>query len=444
MALPIDPDSETSTPDHVPLDSRDILIVDDTVNNIRLIAEMLSLAGYSVRKAISGPMALTAVEANPPDLILLDITMPDMDGYEVCSRLKVDAKTRDIPIIFLSALDAAFDKVRALQLGGADYITKPFLKEEVLIRIENQLRLRQFKQDLETRNQDLENTLYQLKATQMELVQREKMLGLSQLISGIAHEVNNPISFIAGNLEPAEQYFETLVTLLDLYRQHYPDPEGEIKSAIATADLDFIVADFASLLKSIHSGTVRICDIVQALQTFSHQGESDTKTINLHATLDSILVLLQTRLRGQGNRPAIAVQCHYSDIPAVTCDAKLIGQVFMHLLNNAIDAIDALGKEDSGTSETASSPTLSIYTSVTDNQSVSVTIQDTGIGIAKPLHSRIYEPFFTTKSVGNGTGLGLAISYQIVVEKHKGSLSFESTPHQGSKFTVQLPIKFQG
>lgn len=422
----------------------DILIVDDTINNVRLLSDMLSQAGFAVRKAISGPMALTAIEANPPDLILLDINMPMMNGYEVCDRLKKNPVTQDVPIIFLSALDTPADKVKAFRIGGVDYITKPFQTEEVIARIYHQLTLRRLRTELETKNRDLEQALSQIKAVQAELIQKEKMLGLSQLMAGIAHEINNPISFIAGNLEPAEQYFSDVLNILELYRQRYPDPGGDIQAAIAAADLDFIAADFPQLLKSMQTGTVRICEIIQALQTFSHQGQSAIKTIDLHSILDSILVLLQPRLRGQGGRPSIQVHCQYHPIPPVTCEAKLISQALLHLLDNAIDAIElrwADSAEGEGTEDRSppSPPAIWITTAAIDQAMAAVSIRDNGIGISPDIQPRIYEPFFTTKPVGQGNGLGLSTTYQIVVSQHRGKLWFTSTPQSGSEFVLQIP-----
>ena len=427
------------------LASTDILIVDDTINNVRLLSEMLSQAGFSVRKAINGQMALMAVRSSIPDLILLDINMPSMNGYEVCDQLKQDPDTRHIPIIFLSALDRTADQVKAFELGGSDYITKPFHAEEVITRIQHQLTLSQLKSELEDKNQTLEATLMQLKATQSELIQKQKMLGLSQLIAGIAHEINNPVSFIAGNLEPAQDYFSRLLMVIELYRARYPQPDEDIAAAIAAADLDFIISDFPQLLQSMATGTRRICDIVKALQTFSHQGESPIKAIDLHATLDSILLLLQPRLRGQGSRPSIEVRCDYGSLPLVTCDGKLIGQAMLNLLENAIEAIDGLWEGNQPTLDPMHAPRqepmITITTTAIAANRIAITIRDNGIGIAEEIKPRIYEPFFSTKPIGQGNGLGLSTSYQIVVSKHGGSLSFTSSPPVGSEFVIQLPTQ---
>ncbi|NER82467.1 MAG: hybrid sensor histidine kinase/response regulator [Leptolyngbya sp. SIO1D8] len=429
------------------IETSDILIVDDTINNLRLLSSILSQSGFSVRKAINGRMALNAIHACKPDLVLLDISMPDMDGYEVCQHLKQDPQTQEIPVIFLSASDMPGDKVKAFGLGGTDYITKPFHSEEVVARIQNQLLLSQLRSELKTKNHDLEKALSQLKTAQVELVQKEKMLGLSQLIAGIAHEINNPISFIAGNLGPARQYFLDLVNIINLYRQRYPDPGEEIDTAIQSKELDFITHDFSNVMKSMERGTKRICEIVQALQTFSHHGESTIKTVNLHTTLGSILTLLKPRLRGQGSRPSIYVCYNYDNLPLVTCDAKLISQAILHLLDNAIDAIDTLWenrqKTRDITNDSRQEPEIVISTEVPQADLISISIRDNGIGISDEIKSRIYDPFFTTKSIGSGKGLGLSISYQIIVGKHKGHLFFKSHPFQGSEFTLQIPTEME-
>ncbi len=438
--------------------THDILIVDDTINNVKLLSDMLSQAGFSVRKAISGSMALTAVQANKPDLVLLDINMPEMNGYEVCRRLKQSSETHEIPVVFLSASDMTADKVKAFDTGGADYITKPFHSEEVIARIQRQLLLSRLKLELKAKNQELESTLTQLQKTQVELVQKQKMLGLSQLIAGMSHEFNNPLSFIVGNLKPAQQYFSDLAHVLNLYRQRYPEPGAEIEAAIADLELEFITADFINMMQSIETGTSRIRNIVQALQIFSLQGESGLKTIQLHATLDSLLVLLRSRLRDQEPRPSIQVRCDYDhNFPAVTCDAGLISQALLHLLDNAIDAIDirwaklsasireATAREATATAPavnpTPEMPEIVITTSVPNPGWVALAIRDNGIGIAEEIQSRIYDPFFTTKAIGQGNGLGLSMSYQIIVNQHGGHLTFTSTPGVGSTFTLQIPTE---
>ncbi len=421
----------------------DILIVDDTLDNIHLLATILSKAGHTVRKAITGQMALTATQAVPPDLILLDINMPKMNGYEVCKQLKQNPQTAGIPVIFLSALDGALDKVQGFEAGGVDYITKPFQAEEVLARIQHQLTICQLQAQLATRNMELENALEALKLTQAQLIQKGKMMGLGQLIAGIAHELNNPIGFIYGNLAPARRYFNELMQLLSLYRQTYPDPPPALQAALDEADLDFLVLDFEKLMSSMQTGVERVRSIVMSLKIFSHLGESDVKSIDLHTSLDSVVLLLKHRLRAQGQRPDIQVVCDYEAVPPVPCHAKLINQVFLDLLTNAIEAIEAQYQADlpqSDGSEAEHQPQIWIQIRPIQPDEILISIRDNGVGMSEDVQSRMYEPFFTTKPIGQGTGLGLSTSYQIVVEKHKGQLICHSSPGQGTELLIKLPI----
>lgn len=413
-----------------------ILIVDDVPDNIRLLSDMLTQAGFSVRQAVSGSMALMAVEANPPDLILLDINMPGMNGYEVCSHLKSSDETHDIPIIFLSALDAIADKVKSFDLGAADYVSKPFSQEEIIRRIRNQLSIYKLTRQLENQNQVLETALTYLKENQADIIQREKMAGLDQLISGVAHEINNPVSFIAGNLTHAEDYFQTLRQTIIDYREvsavGEPDHDRQ--------ELDYVLEDFPQLLQSMAVGAERIKSIVQALQTFAHHGEQGVKPIDLQKTLESILILLQPCLRGQGNRPAIAIDRQYHPLPPVACDAKLIGQVFLDLLKNAIDSIDELWNSQTSNDVRLAPPCITLHTQQLDENWVEIKIRDTGIGITDEIQEHVYEPFFSTKPVGAGKGLGLTTSYRIITEIHRGKISFDSVPMQGTEFSFALPL----
>lgn len=414
----------------------DILIVDDVLNNVQLLSTLLTQAGYEVRKAINGAMALTAARSLPPDLILLDINMPGMNGYQVCEQLKQQPATAAVPIIFLSALDDPLDKVRAFEAGGVDYVTKPFSRDEVLVRIQHQLTIRGLQQQLQAKNQTLESTLTQLKDTQVQLVQKEKMLGLGQLIAGIAHEVNNPISFIYGNLSPARRYFQDVMNLLRLYQQRLPTPDSEIEAAIAEMDLDFILSDWEKLMQSMQHGAERIKSIMFALQIFSHLGESDIKNIDLNKNLDSVVSLLNHRLCDQEERPAITLVRQYGEIPLTVCHGKMINQALFSVLLNAIEAIEALDKTVWATAP----PSITLRTDTLAPDQVRITITDTGVGMPPEVQSRIYEPFFTTKSVGDGAGLGLSTSYQVIVDQHKGQLRCHSQPGIGTEMTIILPV----
>jgi len=412
-----------------------ILIVDDVPDNLRLLSEMLKDEGFAVRQAVCGSIALMAVQANPPDLILLDINMPEMDGYEVCRRLKAHETTRNIPVIFLSALDAVAAKVKSFDLGAVDYVSKPFSQAEIVSRIRAQLAIAQLNQQLANQNRVLKTALQYLKENQAEIIQQEKMAALENLIAGVAHEINNPVSFISVNLSHAQDYFQTLKQAIQRYRAATPTaiPDQE------TEEIDFALDDLPSLMSSMQVGAERIGTIVQALKTFSHHGEAGVKEIDLHQTLESLLILLKPRLRSSHQRPGIRVDCHYGSLFPVACEAKLIGQVFLDLLENAIDGIDALWQSPLPDDDARVVPCITLQTQPLNSDQVQITIADTGCGIPDEIQHRVYEPFFSTKPVG-AKGLGLATSYRIVTEIHHGTITFKSAVSTGTEFVVTLPI----
>ena len=415
----------------------DILIVDDTPDNIRFLSSLLSKQGYNVRKAINGQMALTAVKAILPDLILLDINMPGLNGYEVCEHLKKDPQFSAIPVIFLSALDDVKDKVKAFQVGGNDYISKPFQMEEILARIQHQLTIKNLQNQLQEQNAQLQKTLADLQKAQAELIQKEKMISLGQLVAGMAHEINNSIGFVSSNIEPARNYFQDLLNLVKLYDREHPTPSSAIQEAKIEIDLDFLTADLEKILLSMQTGSERICTMLLALSIFSRLNESEIKPVNIHKGIDSTLLLLKHQFKTNGKRPEIKVIKNYGELPVVTCYASQINQVWLNLLNNAIDALEsALEKK----LPSASEPTIWITTELIESETVRIIIKDNGIGIPENIRSRLFDPFFTTKPVGKGSGLGLVTSYQIVVEKHKGKLNYHSTSTEGTDFIVEIPV----
>ncbi|MGB0563680.1 MAG: sensor histidine kinase [Spirulinaceae cyanobacterium] len=412
----------------------DILVVDDIPDNIRFLASMLKEQGFNVRPAINGQIALRAVAATPPDLILLDINMPNMDGYEVCRQLKADPETTEIPIIFLSALSDAQDKVKAFDAGGADYISKPFFIEEVLARINHQLQLHQLQRQLADRNQQVQSALERLQRTQSQLIQSEKMTALSQLVGGLAHELNNPVNFIQGNLVYAQDYVQDVIELVSLYQQEYPEPTPAVQTAIADLDLDFLYDDLAQVMKSMRSGADRIRNIVTGLQDFSRSDETGYKLAPIQAGLTSTLQLLEHRLQPEEG-VAIVLAQNIPDLPQLVCEPGQLNQVFFQLLTNSIDAIRA---KLAASPADDYQPCIQLQAQVSPEQ-ITLEITDNGIGIDPQHQPRVFEPFFTAKPIGQGTGLGLAIAYQIVVEEHKGQLSFTSQPGAGTTFTLQLP-----
>jgi signal transduction histidine kinase len=437
----------------------DLLVVDDTPDNLRLLSTMLSDQRYKVRRVINGQLALRVASLAPPDLILLDINMPQMNGYEVCEKLKADPRTQDVPVIFLSALDDVSDKVKAFAVGGVDYITKPFQAEEVLARVKNQLSLRSLQKQLSEQNALLQQEILvrqqaedALKRTQAQLIQTEKMSSLGQLVAGIAHEINNPVGFIYSNLIPARGYLQDLIRLLELYQQTYPHPTPEIQQIASELDLDFLLEDWQKLMDSMQVGVDRIQGIVRSLQIFSKQNEADKKAVDIHECIDRTLLILQHRLRAMEPTGEIKVIKDYGQLPKVICYPSQLNQVFMNLLNNAIDALE--NQPDPrvitiSTSveirqlETEDSSILhhqSFHSLPPNSQFVGIRIVDNGPGMPENVQKKIFDPFFTTKPVGSGTGLGLSTSYQIVVEKHQGQIRCISTLGQGTELIVEIPV----
>ncbi|MBD2665698.1 multi-sensor signal transduction histidine kinase [Richelia sinica FACHB-800] len=273
-----------------------------------------------------------------------------------------------------------------------------------------------------------------LLATQ--LVQSEKMSSLGQLVAGVAHEINNPVTFIYGNLIHAEQYIEDLVELIKLYQQHSSYTVPEIQEKSEAIDTDFLLTDLPKLLNSIKIGAERIREIVLSLRNFSRLDESEMKAVNIHDGINSTLMILEHRLKATSERPAIKLIKEYGKLPLVECYPGQLNQVFMNILANAIDALE----EAFTNNEKMTHLQILIKTEVTDAQQVIIRIADNGMGVPEKLQKLLFDPFFTTKPVGKGTGLGLSISYKIITEKHQGKLRCISSPGQGTEFAIAIPL----
>ncbi|MDZ8105782.1 MAG: ATP-binding protein [Nostoc sp. DedQUE12a] len=284
---------------------------------------------------------------------------------------------------------------------------------------------------------ELEQTLKELQTTQSQLIQSEKMSSLGQLVAGVAHEINNPVNFIYGNLTHADNYIHELLNLLHIYQISYPNPVLEIQTQIQAMDLDFLIEDLPKLLSSMEVGAERIRQIVASLRTFSRLDEAELKATDIHEGIESTLMILEHRLKTKANYPQIEVIRDYGNLPLVECYAGQLNQVFMNILSNALDALeDSLiqGKI------THNKPQIRICTQQLDAKQIVIRIIDNGSGIPEQVRQRLFDPFFTTKPVGKGTGLGLSISYQIITERHGGSLQCISSPNQGAEFIIQIPI----
>jgi len=386
-------------------------------------------------------------------------------------------------------LKAHDDLKRQVEERTADLAkANTLLKKDILERVAAEAAVRQSEAQLRQQATQLEQTLQELQKTQFQLIQTEKMSSLGQLVGGVAHEINNPINFIYGNLSYADQYIQDVLRLLQLYRKYYPEPVPEIQVEADAIDLDFIQADLPKLLTSMKSGADRIRDLVLSLRNFSRLDEAEMKYVNIHEGIDSTLLILQNQLKARSEHPEIQVIKEYGNLPAVECHAGQLNQVFMNILSNAIDAIQSVElftqdaettiflAQNSDASEAFSlkdlhesteldksqvylskvlplqpqtslveipTPIIRIRTEVLSNEKVVIRIADNGPGISEEICQRLFDPFFTTKPVGKGTGLGLSISYQIVVGKHGGRLYCISEVGKGAEFVIEIPMHQQ-
>ncbi len=396
-------------------------------------SECERVTGYSASEIIGNPNAMELLYADPVYREQMLQTWAQLGNNYRNWEWKVWCKDGTIKTVIWSNLSGQFPVAGWTNWGIAIDISD---------RKQAELQLQASENCLRQQTQELTNTLKELQRTQSQLVQSEKMSSLGQLVAGVAHEINNPVNFIYGNLSYADEYVSELLDLLELYQQEYLTPTATIQAKIKTIDLDFLLEDLPKLLNSMKVGAERIQAIVASLRTFSRMDEAEVKAVDIHEGIDSTLMILQSRLKGTHERDAISVVKNYGDLPLIECYAGQLNQVFMNILSNAIDALEEgieLGARKTSDRE-PDAPLIQIRTELLISNRLLIAIADNGSGIPDDVQKRLFDPFFTTKEVGKGTGMGLSISYQIVTEKHGGSLECVSATGQGAEFRIEIPI----
>ena len=406
---------------------------------------------FQVGKGISGQFMLSLAKYSPwlpsnsePQPVLI----PSVAESKELGEMQYDLLQEGIgscawiPLVsrgkLLGRFGVYYDKIRNfdeeevhLAETFADYIVFAIERKQA------EAELKRSQAEIAEKAAELEQALEELKRNKSQLIQSEKMSSLGQLVAGVAHEINNPVNFISGNIEHAHNYTQDLLKLLQLYQKHYPSPHPEIQDEAEAAEIDFVIEDLPKLLASMKVGAERIQKIVLSLRNFSRMDEAEMKDVNIHEGIDSTLLILQNRIKAKPNSPGIQIIKNYTDLPLVECFPGQLNQVFMNILSNAIDALE----EKTNLNDNAEPATIWIDTKLSHTNRVLIKIADNGPGIPEQIQKRLFDPFFTTKPVGSGTGLGLSISYQIVTEKHRGQLQCNSWLGERTEFTIEIPLK---
>ncbi|MEM7555800.1 MAG: response regulator [Cyanobacteria bacterium P01_A01_bin.84] len=438
------------------LTSEIIFAIDDSPANLEYLRISLSNEGYEVLTEKEASLGFEKIKNYQPDLVLLDVMMPKMDGFEICKQLKTDISTKDIPVIFMTALSDTEEKVRGLSLGAVDYITKPFQLLEILARIQVQLKLRKLNVELAQQKQQLEervrertselfSALEELKQTQLQLIQSEKASSLGQIVAGISHEVNNPVGLISTNLYYANQYAQDLIKLMRMYQFQFPNIDSDTEKQVKEMDLEHVLQDLPKLLSSMKLGTDNIRSIMQSLQNFSRSDGTEKKSIDIHEGLETTLMILQYRLKSQAKRPPITIIKEYGNLPKVDCYPGQINQVFMNLLVFIIEHLEySYNKSINSTAnplvkEQETNLKIVINTNV-DKEKVIINIADNGDQISEEFEDNFFQSFIPSNYKDKQNILGISISNQIITDNHDGNLEYYFNTDKGAEFFIHIPL----
>ena len=412
-----------------------ILFVDDEPSFEKLIRrqfrKQIRSEQYEFIFAGNGVEALEALQADAEIRVTItDINMPQMNGLTLLEKIcELDAS---IETVVVSAYSDMKNIRTAMNRGAFDFLTKPIDFEDLEITINRAL----------SQVQKLREDRKKLLDAQTQMIQNEKMTALGQLVAGVAHEINNPVGFIASNIEIAEDYMNGLIELVQSYQGKFPEPGEDIAEKIHEIDLEYIVNDVPEVIASMKEGSERICYLSNSLRTFSRSDTTTKIPFNIHDGIDSTLLILKHRLKSSEVRPSIEVKKDYAELSPVICYPGQLNQVFMNLIANAIDALDEASVGRDWAEMMKNQPNIiTIRTYPIEGEQVAISIADNGPGMSEEVMARVFEYLYTTKPVGTGTGLGLYISHQIIADNHKGKLRCVSAPGQGAEFIIELPMK---
>lgn len=416
-----------------------VLVVGDTPDMVRLIKKMVEDQGHTVFVAGDGPQALQVASDEHPDVVLLDIMMPQMDGIEVLRRLKEDADLQAIPVILVTAKAKRDDVIAGLDEGAHDYVIKPFKREILAARVRSAVRIKQHHDALLQLNQQLQWEISERERMQHELAHAKKLESIGHLAAGIAHEINTPAQYVGDNIRFLQEVFADVDNLLACFdqllqatKQHafVDEAINKVKMAANKADVEYLREEVPNAIGQSLDGIQRVASIVRAMKDFSHPGNQEKQPIDLNRSIDSTL----TVSRNEWKYVADLITDYAPNLPLVPCFPGNFNQIILNLVVNATQAIADVVGDGSGKKGTITVRTRPV------GDWAEIRIEDTGTGIPEDIREKVFDQFFTTKDVGKGTGQGLAMAHAIVVKKHGGTITFDTEVGQGTAFTIQLPI----